>query len=48
MGKCVREGIKYLNVELVKLVFLLTIKEEEREVYHPLEKVVELLNRGTK
>lgn len=48
MEKCVREGIKYLNVELVKLVFLQTIKEEEWEVYHPLEKVVELLNRGIK
>lgn len=48
MEKCVREGIKYLNVELVKLVFLQTIKEEEREVYHPLEKVLELLNRGNK
>ncbi len=46
MGKCVKEGIIYIFVELVKLVFLQTIKEEEREVYHPLEKVVELLNRG--
>jgi hypothetical protein len=48
MGKCVKEGIIYIYVELVKLVFLQTIKEEEREVYHPLEKVVELLNRGIK
>lgn len=46
MGKCVKEGIIYIFVELVKLVFLQTIKEEEREVYHPLVKVVELLNRG--
>lgn len=46
MGKCVKEGIIYIYVELVKLVFLQTIKEEEREVYHPLVKVVELLNRG--
>ncbi|MGG7620494.1 CBO0543 family protein [Bacillus coreaensis] len=46
MGKCVKEGIIYIPVELVKLVFLQTIKEEEREVYHPLDKVVELLNRG--
>jgi hypothetical protein len=46
MGKCVKEGIIYIYVELVKLVFLQTIKKEEREVYHPLVKVVELLNRG--
>lgn len=46
MEKCVSEGIMYIDVELVKLVFLQTIKEEEWEVYHPLEKVVELLNRG--
>lgn len=43
VGKYVKEGIMYLYVEIVKLVFLQTIKKEEREVYHPLEKVVELL-----
>jgi hypothetical protein len=29
VGKCVKEGIKYLHVELVKLVFLQKLKKNK-------------------